>query len=84
VLKKLPPSGISKSWVHAESWDNDGKAHGTVFKRVRFVRHNYLRIDQMGPGDSYVLYFDGSLGWEILPGKRVADLVGRELRFAQG
>jgi len=70
--------------VHADSWDDDGKPHGTVFKRVRFVRPRYLRIDQVGPGDSYVLYFDGSAGWEILPGKPLVDLAGRELRFAQG
>ncbi len=65
--------------VSAETWKND-----TVRKRVRFIRPSYLRIDQVGPGDTYVLYFNGTSGWEILPGKTVADLVGGELRFAQG
>jgi hypothetical protein len=54
-------------------------------KRVRFIRPSYLRIDQVGPGDSYVLYFDGSAGWEILPDKPgVVDLAEGELRFAEG
>jgi hypothetical protein len=70
--------------VHADSWDNNGKFHGTVYKRVRFIRPNYLRIDQVGPGDTYVLYFNGASGWEILPNKPFADLAGDELRFAQG
>jgi hypothetical protein len=70
--------------VRAETWDNEGKPHGTVRKRVRFIRPNYLRIDQVGPDDTYVLYFDGTSGWEILPDKTVADLAGGELRFARG
>jgi hypothetical protein len=84
VLKKLPPSGISKSVCTLNPGTTTERPAGPGSKRVRFVRPNYLRIDQMGPGDSYVLYFDGSSGWEILPAKRVADLVGRELPFAQG
>jgi hypothetical protein len=36
----------------------------------------------VGPGDTYALYFDGISGWEILPGKRLADLAG-ELEFAK-
>src|SRR5215469_13859708 len=57
---------------------------------------NLLRLDQIGPRDTYVLYFDGGLdsGWEILPdlknpekfrttGKPI-ELVGGELRFARG
>ena len=51
---------------------------------VRYVRPNYLRIDQVGPGDTYVLYFDGSSGWEILPDHSFADLAGDELRFPRG
>ena len=69
--------------VVAETWDNEGKAHGLVRKRVRFIRPNYLRLDQVGPGDTYVLYFDGTSGWEILPDKIVAGLPGGELQFAQ-
>ena len=34
----------------ADTWDNKGKARGVVRKRVRFIRPNYLRIDQIGPG----------------------------------
>ena len=70
--------------VRADTWDNEGKPHGIVRKRVRFIRPDYLRIDQVGPGDTYVLYFHGTSGWEILPDMTVADLSGTELQFAQG
>lgn len=43
----------------------------------------YLRLDQVGPGDTYVLYFDGTSGWEILPDKTVANLAGGELKFTR-
>jgi hypothetical protein len=56
---------------------------------------NLLRLDQIGPGDTYVLYYDGTSGsgWEILPdvkgpdefkttGKAIA-LAGDELGFAR-
>jgi hypothetical protein len=70
--------------VHAESWLDDGTPRsGVVRKRVRFIRPNYLRIDQVGPGDTYVLYFDGTSGWEILPDGTVAQLAGDELNSAQ-
>ena len=29
-----------------------------MHKRVRLVRPNYLRIDQIGPGDTYVRSFN--------------------------
>jgi hypothetical protein len=57
---------------------------------------NLLRLDQKGPRDTYVLYFDGGSGsgWEMLPGLKNADmfkttgesidLVGGELKFAKG
>jgi hypothetical protein len=56
------------------------------------VRPNILRLDQIGPGDTYVLYFDGSSGWEIPPEKGslnrtsgiVTELAGGELEFAKG
>jgi len=54
--------------VHADSWDDDGKPHGTVFKRVRFVRPRHLRIDQVGPGDSYVLYSTVLRAGKFCPG----------------
>jgi len=69
--------------VRAEAWHDDGSPMGVVRKRVRFIRPSYLRIDQLGREDTYVLYFDGTSGWEILPNGTVADLVGDELRFAQ-
>src|SRR5690349_20879512 len=70
--------------VRAESWDgSSGRLIGVVHKRTRWVRPNYLRVDQVGPGSTYVLYFDGAAGWEILPDKTVADLAGGELLFAQ-
>ena len=69
--------------VRAEAWHDDGRPMGVVRKRVRFIRPSYLRIDQVGREDTYVLYFDGTSGWEILPDGTVAGLVGDELRFAQ-
>jgi|SRR5689334_3672034 hypothetical protein len=50
-----------------------------------------LRLDQTGPGDTYVLFFDGTSGCKILPDRnatgktdgRAIDLVGSELQFAK-
>jgi hypothetical protein len=67
-----------------------------VRKRTRWMRSpNVLRLDQIGPRGTYVLYFDGgaTAGWEILPdltspdrykttGNAVA-LSGGELEFAK-
>ena len=75
-----------EEYVRAESWNgNTGRSMGEVRKRTRWVRPDYLRIDQVGPGSTYVLYFDGTAGWEILPGtgKAIA-LEGGELEFARG
>jgi hypothetical protein len=71
--------------VNAESWDgNTGRSIGAVRKRTRWVRPHQLRVDQEGPGSTYVLYFDGTSGWEILPGtQKVVELSGGELAFAQ-
>jgi hypothetical protein len=71
--------------VEADTFNHQGKLLGSVTKRTRWIRPNYLRLDQVGPGDTYVLYFDGTSGWEILPDKPgVRDLVGSELEFAKG
>jgi hypothetical protein len=72
--------------VHAESWNgNTGQSIGEVRKRTRYISPNHLRIDQVGPGSTYVLYFDGTKGWEILPGtQQVVELKGGELEFARG
>lgn len=81
--------------VQAKTWNSDGSPLGDVRKRTRWMRSpNVVRLDQIGPRDTYVLYYDGSSGsgWEILPdltnpdplkttGKAIA-LVGGELRFA--
>ena len=69
--------------VLADAWYNDGRPLGKVRKRTRWIRPNYLRLDQAGPTDTYVLYFDGTSGWEILPDKTVANLAGGELKFAR-
>ncbi|MBV9767168.1 MAG: hypothetical protein JOZ48_20175 [Acidobacteriaceae bacterium] len=69
--------------VKAETWDRNGRALGTVRKRVRWMRPKYLRIDQSGPYDTYVLFFDGIGGWEIMPDRSVKELAGGELMFAQ-
>jgi len=70
--------------VKADAFDHAGKLIGQVTKRTRWIRPNYLRLDQLGPGDTYVLYFDGDRGWEVLPGtSNVIDLAGGELDFAR-
>jgi len=71
--------------VRAHSWNgNTGASIGDVVKRTRWMRPADLRVDQVGPGSTYLLYFDGKSGWEILPGTRaVIDLSGGELAFAQ-
>ncbi len=55
--------------VRADAWNNEGKAYGQVYKRTRWIRPNVLRLDQVGPGNSYVLFFNGVAGWEVLPDK---------------
>src|SRR4029434_8845419 len=71
--------------VRAQSWNgNTDRLIGDVTKRTLWIRPNYLRVDQVGPGSTYVLYFDGKSGWEILPGtQNVIELAGGELTFAQ-
>src|SRR5215831_11550291 len=71
--------------VRAQSWNgNTGQLIGDVIKRTRWIRPNYLRVDQVGPGSTYVLYFDGKSGWEILPGtETVINIAGGELTFAK-
>jgi hypothetical protein len=82
--------------VQAKTWNGNGTVPGEVRKRTRWMRSpNILRLDQIGPRDTYILYFDGSSGsgWEILPdlagsdplktsGKSI-DLAGGELKFAR-
>ena len=71
--------------VHARTWNNESKPNGEERKRTRWIRPNYLRLDQVGhDNNTYSLYFDGTSGWEILPDKSVLKLVGDELKFAQG
>jgi hypothetical protein len=82
--------------VVAQTWNNAGTPMGEVRKRTRWMRDpNLLRLDQRGPGATYVLFFDGGSGsgWEMLPDRKSADkfktsgeaieLVGGELQFAK-
>jgi hypothetical protein len=77
--------------VTAEVFSPSGRSLGSVQKRTRWIAPNHLRIDQSGPGDTYVLYFDGTSGWEILPDRTrpgetaggAIKLVGDELKFAR-
>jgi hypothetical protein len=69
--------------VRADTWDDGGKPLGEVWKRTRWLRPDSLRLDQVGPGDTYVLYFNGVSGWEVLPDGTFHELVGRELSFAR-
>lgn len=72
--------------VRAQSWNGrTGELIGDVRKRTRWIHPNQLRVDQIGPGSTYVLYCDGTSGWEILPGtQQVTELAGGELTFALG
>ena len=82
--------------IRAEAWDAAGAALGEVRKRTRWMRTpGLIRLDQVGPRGTYVLYFDrGSRsGWEIMPELRSPDrfkttgtaieLAGGELEFAK-
>jgi hypothetical protein len=71
--------------VRAQSFNgNTGQLLGEVRKRTRWIRPNYLRVDQVGPGSTYVLFCNGTSGWEILPGtQQVIPLTGGELEFAR-
>jgi hypothetical protein len=71
--------------VHAQTWHEDGSARGDVRKRTRWISPNCLRLDQVGKdNNTYVLYFDGSSGWEVVPDKSgVVELTGDELKFAK-
>ncbi|HXW92262.1 MAG TPA: hypothetical protein VEK33_17050 [Terriglobales bacterium] len=68
--------------VRAQAWHNDGRSMGEVHKRTRWIRPNILRLDQVGAEDTYVLYFDGTSGWEILPDKPLANFDAGDLKFA--
>jgi hypothetical protein len=83
--------------ILAEAWDSSGASLGDVRKRTRWMRTpNVVRLDQIGPRGTYVLYFNGpsESGWEILPDLRSPDpfkttgtaiqLAGGELHFAKG
>ena len=70
--------------VRADAWDDEGRFHGEVYKRTRWIRPNVLRLDQIGSGNSYVTYFDGKAGWQILPDEGFLQLAGDELDFARG
>ena len=70
----------------ATTFSRDGKPLDKVVKRTRWIGPSVVRLDQVGPGDTYVLYFDGTAGWEILPTKdekKVIGLAGGELEFAR-
>jgi hypothetical protein len=71
--------------VHAQTWREDGSVRGEVHKRTRWISPSCLRLDQVGgDNNTYVLYFDGSSGWEIVPDKSgVVVLAGDELKFAE-
>ncbi|HEX7051739.1 MAG TPA: hypothetical protein VF188_16155 [Longimicrobiales bacterium] len=82
--------------VQARAWNPDGSPLGQFRKRTRWMREpNLIRLDQIGPRGTYVLFYDGSAGagWEILPDMNgsdplrttgeAVDLTGGELQFAQ-
>jgi hypothetical protein len=48
--------------LQAKTWNADGSPLGEVRKRTRWMRSpNVIRLDQLGPRDTYVLCFDGSI-----------------------
>src|SRR5215469_5682546 len=69
--------------IRAQAWRPDGAPMGEVLKRTRWMKPNFLRLDQVGRGDTYVLFFNGASGWEIPPGGSVTALEGGELEFAK-
>lgn len=69
--------------VRAQAWHNDGRSMGEVRKRTRWIRPNILRVDQVGAEDTYVLYFDGTSGWQISPDRPLAALDADGLKFAR-
>ena len=82
--------------IRGDTWLPDGSPLGHVRKRTRWIkRANVVRLDQIGPRDTYVLYFDGKsgTGWEILPDRigpdalrtdgKAIPLIGGEMKFAQ-
>jgi len=83
--------------IRAEARDSRGSSLGAVRKRTRWIQDPAtLRLDQIGPRGTYVLYLDGrsGSGWEILPDVQgpdvyktngaAVDLAGGELEFARG
>lgn len=83
--------------IRAQAFDARGSALGEVRKRTRWIQDpSTLRLDQIGPYGTYVLYLDGrsNSGWEIPPDVQNADrfkttgaaidLTGGELQFAKG
>jgi hypothetical protein len=82
--------------IRGDTWLPDGSPLGHVRKRTRWIKSaNVVRLDQIGPRDTYVLYYDGKsmTGWEILPDRTGPDpltttgkaipLAGGEMKFAQ-
>jgi len=81
--------------IRAVAWDAAGGSLGEVRKRSRWIQNpRMIRLDQIGPRGTYVLYLDGrsGSGWEILPDLKGSDpykttgvpvpLTGGELKFA--
>ena len=69
--------------IRGDGWSDNGKYQGVSYKRTRWITPETVRIDQAGLSN-YVLFFNGTSGWEILPDKGFAQLAGEELDFAQG
>jgi len=83
--------------IRAVAWDSRGGSLGEVRKRSRWIQNpSMIRLDQIGPRGTYVLFLDGrsGSGWEILPDLKSSDaykttgvavpLTGGELKFARG
>ena len=69
--------------IRAQAWRPDGAPMGEVLKRTRWMKPNFLRLDQVGRGDTYVLFFNGASGWEIPPNGSLTELADGELEFAK-
>jgi hypothetical protein len=53
--------------ITAETFSPSGQSLGSVQKRTWWIAPDHLRIDQSGPGDTYVLYFDGPQAGRSFP-----------------
>ena len=53
--EKLAAARDFEQTQSAESFDANGRSVDDVRRRARWIRPSFLRVDQVGPGSTYVL-----------------------------